>query len=136
MCSLSYVLGHYPAGRAMIHLSLSKTLLKKSTLDPYISNNYRPISNLPFLSKVLEKVVYQQLNHFLSTNNCLNTLQSGLCPHYSTGIALLKVIYDIHLNCDSGKISTLVLLDISTLNHMLCALNTRPETSVIQDDLA
>ena len=41
-----------------------KPLFKKSNLDPSVFNNYRPVSNLPFLSKILEKLVFNQVNAF------------------------------------------------------------------------
>ena len=84
-------------------------------------NNYRPISNLPFLSKIIEKAVYHQLNNYLAMNNCFDVFQSGFRQHHSTETALLKVLNDIHLNTDSGKSSVLVLLDLSaafdTVDH-------------------
>jgi hypothetical protein len=46
-----------------------KPLLKKPNLDPENIKNYWPISNLPFLSAILEKAVAQQLTAFLKTNN-------------------------------------------------------------------
>lgn len=52
-------------------------LLKKPRLDPLVLNNYRPISKLPFLSKILEEAVYHQLISFLNKNSVLDKLQSG-----------------------------------------------------------
>ena len=48
-----------------------RPLLKKPNLDPSVLSNFRPISNLPFLSKVLEKAVFIQLQSFLDDNSVL-----------------------------------------------------------------
>ena len=101
--------------------ALVKPLLKKPNLDPLILQNYRPISNLQFLSKLLEKTVLSQLNNHLKTNNILDTFQSGFRPHHSTETALLKITNDIRLNLDSKRPTILVLLDLSaafdTIDH-------------------
>ena len=47
-------------------------LLKQNNLDPNDLKNYRPVSNLPFISKLLEKTVLQQLNNHLSNNSLLH----------------------------------------------------------------
>ena len=84
-------------------------LLKKEHLDPSLLSNFRPISKLPFLSKVLEKVVLTQLQVFLDTHNIQEKFQSGFKPRHSTETALLRVFNDLILTVDSGNSAILVL---------------------------
>ena len=67
-----------------------RPLIKKTGLDPEEYRNYRPVSNLSFLSKVLEKVVAKRLAHHLETNNLHDNVQSAYRPCHSTETALLR----------------------------------------------
>ena len=69
-----------------------KPLLKKSDLDPNNLKNYRPISNLPFLSKLLERLVLHQLFSHVRANNLLTDHQSAYRPEHSTETVLLRVL--------------------------------------------
>ena len=87
-------------------------LLKKNNLDTSILSNYRPISNLPFIGKIIEKIVFNQLTSFLTLNNCLDNFQVFM-PTTVLKQLSAKVTSDIRLNTYSGKASFLVLLDLS-----------------------
>ncbi|XP_005749552.1 RNA-directed DNA polymerase from mobile element jockey-like, partial [Pundamilia nyererei] len=96
-------------------------LLKKPNLDPSILSNYRPISNLPFLSKVLERVVIRQLQSFLDHNSLYEKFQTGFRARHSTETTLLRVFNDLLLTVDSGCAAVLVTLDLTaafdTVDH-------------------
>ncbi len=89
-------------------------LLKKPSLDTSNFNNFQPISNLPFITKALEKTVFIQLQSFLSANHIFETFQSGFKPLHSTESALLRVLNDTLLATDSGDSVILILLDLTS----------------------
>jgi hypothetical protein len=64
-------------------LTIIKPLLKKHNLDSNELKNYRPVSNLPFLSKVIEKVVATRIEHHLDSNHLHDTLQSAYRSYHS-----------------------------------------------------
>ena len=69
-------------------------LLKKNGLDPDELKNYRPISNLPFISKIIEKTVINRVNEHLAINDLNQPYQSAYRKFHSTETALLKVHSD------------------------------------------
>ena len=76
-------------------------------------SNYRPISLLPVISKVLEKIISSQLTTYLEANKLLSKSQHGFRPKLSTETALLRISDRIYHNIDNKKISLLLLLDLS-----------------------
>ena len=94
---------------------------KKRCLDHNDLNNYRPVSNLCFIAKILEKLVLSQVSSYLNSHNLCNTCQSAYRPCHSTEAALLKVVDDLFLSLNKGNISVLALLDFSsafdTIDH-------------------
>ena len=106
-----------------LKISLVKPLLKKKTLDPDNYKNYRPVSNLSFLSKVIEKIVCTRLETYLENNSLFPIMQSAYRKKHSTETAILKIVNDILNNMDKGKMSAIILLDLSsafdTIHHGL-----------------
>ena len=101
--------------------ALISPILKKNNLDKNSLSNYRPISQLSTISKILEKVVFKQLIHYLEINNIIDPFQSAYRPNHSTETCLNHVISNILNSLDTGSPIQLLLLDISaafdTLDH-------------------
>lgn len=81
--------------------------------NPTRISDFRPISILPTISKMLEKIIYEQLSAFLNNNNILPPTQSGFRANHSTTTALLHVTDELFRARDSDKNTCLVLLDYS-----------------------
>ena len=98
-------------------------ILKKSSLDKEILKNYRPVSNLNFISKILERVVAVQLQTHLDEAGLMTAFQSAYRKHHSTESALLNIHNDIFLNMAKGSVTALTLLDLSaafdTIDHTI-----------------
>ena len=86
---------------------------KKSSLDKKILKNYRPVSNLNFISKILERVVAVQLQTHLDEAGLMTAFQSAYRKHHSTESALLNIHNNILLNMAKGSVTALTLLDLS-----------------------
>ena len=71
------------------------------------------MSNLSFVSKLVERVAVKQLMDYLETNGLLPSLQSAYRRHHSTETALLKVLSDILMATDGKRVTLLALLDLS-----------------------
>lgn len=115
---------------------------KKTNLDPAIVSNYRPVILLPFMCKILEKVVLTQLLSFLEANHIYEVFQSGFRSLYSTEIALLRVLNDILLSVDTGVSSALVHLDLTAKSILFivmlkfiyhCLKKTQLSLSLLKD---
>ena len=88
-------------------------MVQTLSCDPDILKNYRPVSNLSFLSKVNEKVVSKRTYHHTKFHCLDEKFQSAYKPHHSTETALLRVHNDLLIAADKKKLGLLVLLDLS-----------------------
>ena len=88
-----------------------------------VYKNFRPVSNLSFISKVVEKAALQQLLVHCEKNAPLPKFQSGFCKYHSAETALLKAQNDILMSMDNKEVTLLVLLDLSaafdTIEHSI-----------------
>ncbi len=117
--NLSLACGEMPAD---LKLAIIKPLLKKLGLD-LVKQNYRPISNLSFLGKLIERIVALQIVDHLQTNDLMDFFQSAYRKYHSTETALLRVQNDILMHLDKSDTVMLVLLDLSaafdTIDHKI-----------------
>ena len=96
-------------------------LLKKPSLSKDDMKNYRPVSKLNFVSKIIENVIANRMRSHFERNDLINQYQSAYKKFHSTETALFKVENNINLNMDEGRVSALTLLDLAvafdTLDH-------------------
>ena len=95
-------------------------ILKKAGLDLILSN-FRPVSNLSFISKVVEKLVLAQFNKHCSIHSLIPNYQSAYRANYSCETALTKIVNDILWAMEHQKVTPLVAFDLSvafdTVDH-------------------
>ena len=98
-------------------------ILKKRDLDANDLRNFRPVSNLPFDSKILERVILLQLHSHQCANSLLEIRQSAYRKYYRTETAVLSVLEGLLTKSDQKPVSILALLDLSaaleTLDHAI-----------------
>ena len=114
ICNISISSGLFPSDCKIAKL---KPLYKKgSKTNP---ENFRPISLLPLISKVIERIVYDQVDNFLLQNNILYNYQSGFRKNHSTDLSFLndKMLKGF----DKGLFMGMILIDLQkafdTINH-------------------
>ena len=78
-------------------------LIKKQGLDPEIWINYRPVANLPLISKIIEKAIATQIHEHLKNNDIVDNFQSAYKAGHSCETALLRVYNDIVTTIGRGN---------------------------------
>ena len=104
MFNHSFAIGRFPS--KWKH-AIVKPLLKKAGTEESSPANFRPVSNLTFVSKVLERIANHQLTEYLSESRLLPRFQSAYRRGHSTETALLKVFSDVVNAIDSGQLALL-----------------------------
>ena len=120
----SLAMGMFPD---RLKIAKIKPIYKKD--DPHLPDNYRPISLLPAISKVFEKVAYIQVYKYFTDNKLFYKSQYGFRQLHSTELAALEITDRIYIDLDNKKIPLAIFLDLSkafdTIDHktLLCKLN-------------
>ena len=113
-----------------IHTGIFPNEWKEARVSPVYKNgakhdpsNYRPISVIPTVSKIFEKIIFDQLNKYFNDNNLLTTCQSGFRSLHSTVTALLEATNSWSVNIDNGLINGVVFIDLKkafdTIDHQI-----------------
>ena len=117
--NLSLEMGSMDCLKSAVILPLIKDL--GALVDKENFKNYRPISNLVFMSKLVERVVDNRLQKHMSLNNLHSDNQFGYKKDHSTEALLLKTVNNLLLSCDDNMPSVVLLLDLSaafdTVDH-------------------
>ena len=94
-------------------------------------NNYRPISVLPVISKLIERVVFDQFYEYLIVHDLLADSHSGFRPRHSTQTALLEATNEWYLNIDNGLINGGLFLDLKKAFDTVDHRDLTTETSTL-----
>ena len=98
-------------------------LLKKPGLDKNTPNNYRPISNLNIITKLLERLMISHIQYHTTSSCNIHHFQSAYRRYYSTESALLLALDNIYHAIDEGSSTMLISLDLSaafdTIDHTI-----------------
>ena len=106
---------------APLKQALVTPLLKKSNLDVNNLNNFRPVSNLPFMGKIIERAAINQLQQYIADNDLHSRTQSAYRKFHSVETAIVRVTNDLLNAVDDHGEAILILLDLSaafdTVDH-------------------
>ena len=103
----------WTSGKFPRSLKIAKVIPIYKAEDKQIVSNYRPISILPVLSKIFEKIVFKQMLNYLEKFSLLNNNQYGFRPSRSTTQAVLDNLQYIYKNLDSNHTVLSIFLDFS-----------------------
>ena len=113
--NLCFSSGDFPASCKSAIIS---PLIKKTGLDSKILKNYRPVTNLSFISKIIEKTITTQIHSHLINNDIVDNFQSAYKTGHSCETALLRMYNDIVTTIQgSHRTSTLKFPDFSLTKY-------------------
>ena len=119
---------------AQLKHAMVRPVIKDNDGDPESFKNYRPISNTPFLAKLLEKAALTQLNNYLEKNKLHSINQSGYKKYHSCETALLKMTNDMLKSINNNDMIALILLDLSaafdTVDHNILISRLRKQFGI------
>ena len=102
-------------------LKIAKVIPIYKKDDEQIFDNYRPISLLPAISKIFEKIVSKQIINYFTTNNLIFSSQHGFRQNHSTETAAIELIDQLKLEIDKGHLPISIFMDLSkafdTIDH-------------------
>jgi hypothetical protein len=118
ICRLSLAQGYFPT-----ELKIAKVVPIFKSGDSMVFNNYRPISVLPVLSKILEKLMYNRVIDFFNARNLLYSLQFGFREFHNTSSALIYLVDKVISSLSNGNYVMGIFVDLSkafdTVNHKI-----------------
>ena len=121
ICNLSILLSTFPKKCKTAKL---KPLFKKGSRTE--CKNYRPISLLPLVSKIIEKVIHNQVDSFLRSHNIIYKYQSGFRTSHSTNSCLSYLSNKVQNGFEEGNLTGMILIDLQkafdTIDHEILLL--------------
>ena len=111
------------AGYVPDTLKVAKIIPVYKSKDKQVFNNYRPISLLSNISKILEKVIHKRIYSFLTSKNILYQSQYGFRGNHSTNLAIAEFLANIYNGFEKQKFTLALFLDLSkafdTIDHTI-----------------
>ena len=108
MCNKSLLSGQFPVNQRH---AIVTPILKKTGLDASNANNYRPISGLTFVSKLIERLASRKLTTYLDVNSLWPINHSAYRSNHSTEMVTMDVLANIYKTIDGREVTVMAMLD-------------------------
>ena len=96
-----------------IYFSYSPKVTLPKSGNLHSVKNWRPITLLPIIGKILERVIYRQLMYFIEEQDLISDVQYGFLPNRSTATAVLQLVTTLYSARNRGEYALVVYLDIT-----------------------